>query len=176
MHMHVDHNRLDQSQDREFHGWRAFPPVPEGPTGTLLTTACSLQSGIRATSRLWRRTAAMPLRIAGILVVHCFYLLMCMPLLAVIDTPHRLCRQHPRPGGGARPDPPNWYADVAFSGREPLAYDIPIAIYSTNAISDSSAMLQLVPCTNASGEPPCISSGATTLSLNRFQWRLRRPV
>ena len=150
-------------------GGRAFPPVPEYSTGTLLITACSIQGGIRATSRLWRRTAVMPRTIAGILVVHCFFLLMCMPLSAVIDTSHRLCRRHPRPGGSASPDPPKGYADVAFSGRESLAYGIPIAKYSTNAMSTSSTMNQLVLRPNASGELRCIPSGATTPSLNRFQ-------
>ena len=177
VHMHMDHSRLDQSQDREFHRREGISSCSRMfSTGILLTTACSLQTGIRATSFLWRRTAVLPLTITGILVVHCFYLLMCVPLSAVIDTSHRLCRRHPRPGGGASPHPPKRYADVAFSGREHLAYGIPIAIYSTNAMSTSSTMNQLVLCPNASGELRCISSGATTPSLNRFQWKLRWTV
>jgi hypothetical protein len=156
-----DHSRRDQSRDREADR-RASPPVPDYSTGTLLTTASSLQGGVQTTSCLWRRTAATPLRTAGILVVHCFYPLMCMPLSAVIDVSHRLCRRHPRPGRHASPDPPKRYADVAFNGEAPLAYGILIAIFPTNAMSTSD-MLHFTLYTEASGKLLCISNGAADL-------------
>lgn len=144
----MGHTQLDQSRDCEADR-RASPPVPDYSTGALLTTAFSLQGGIRAAACPWRRTAATPQKVTGSPVVHCFHLLMYLPLSAVINTSHRLCRRHPRPGGSASPDPPKRYADVACSGEAPLAYGIPIAISPTNAISTSATMILY---TEASGE------------------------
>lgn len=166
LNLHMHHSRLAQSQDRETDR-RAFPPAPSCSAGALLTTPSSFQGGIWRASCLWRRTAASPLGIAGILVVYRFHLLMYIPLSAVINASHRLCRRHPRPGGRTRPDPPKRYADVAFSGEAPLAYRIPIAIYSTNEMSPSATTTQLALYTESSGELICTWNCTTALLLNR---------